>query len=256
MQPKPLHATFTNSIAAPLDAAPIIPHIASETPQARERFAVYQNNVHLTQIEALGETFNTVAALVGEEFFSALAAAHAEKHPPQSMNLNDYGDEFPAFIASFPHTQSLPYLADVARFDAAWHQSFFAMNEPLLSLEEISAIDFTAAETLTLRAASHMKPLMLEYPAHALWRYCVQTAKGEAAEEPNIVKREYPILIWREGLKVNYAVESVASYHAYFALSQGKTLETIISSAMAIDPKFPVSEWLQTLFSRAILIHS
>jgi hypothetical protein len=42
--------------------------------------------------------------------------------------LSDYGRDFPAFLSRQPWTCELPYLADVARLDRLWLESFLAAD--------------------------------------------------------------------------------------------------------------------------------
>jgi hypothetical protein len=81
------------------------------------RFAVYRNNVMVSLIDALADSFPVTQALVGEEFFRAMAGVFARAHPPRSPVMAHYGDGFAGFIEDFQPAASLPYLADVARLE-------------------------------------------------------------------------------------------------------------------------------------------
>lgn len=96
------------------------------------RFAVYRNNVVSSLIDALAETFPVAQALVGEEFFRAMASVFVRSHPPKSRLLAFYGNDFPSFIEAFEPAQTLPYLADVARLEMARVRAYHAMDaEPV-----------------------------------------------------------------------------------------------------------------------------
>ena len=82
------------------------------------RFAVYRNNVIVSLIDALADTFAVTQELVGEAFFRAMAREFAYANPPTSPLLAFYGDTLPDYIEHFPPAASVPYLADVARLDA------------------------------------------------------------------------------------------------------------------------------------------
>lgn len=58
------------------------------------RFAVHRNNVVSSLIEAMAETFPVVRALVGPEFFHAMAGVFVRQHPPRSRVLAHYGCDF------------------------------------------------------------------------------------------------------------------------------------------------------------------
>src|SRR6266446_423236 len=79
---------------------------------AAERLRIYRNTCRSTLIEALRMTYPAVERLVGRDFFDMAAARYAGTHPPQSGYLNEYGGEFPEFLAAFAPASELRYLAD------------------------------------------------------------------------------------------------------------------------------------------------
>ncbi|MDX5409116.1 MAG: DNA-binding domain-containing protein [Thauera sp.] len=81
------------------------------------RFAVYRNNVVVSLVDALAEAFPVVHALVGGEFFRAMAQVFVTTRPPRSCLLAFYGEGFADFVAAFPPAAELPWLADVARLE-------------------------------------------------------------------------------------------------------------------------------------------
>src|SRR5690606_15015602 len=83
------------------------------------RFAVYRNNVVVGLVNALAARFPALQRIVGEEFFRAMAQLYVRAHPPRSRLLMEYGDGFADFIAAFEPAAELPYLADIARLEAA-----------------------------------------------------------------------------------------------------------------------------------------
>ena len=58
------------------------------------RFGVYRNNVIVSLVGALGDTFPVVRRLVGDDFFDAMAGVHVRAHPPASPVLAHYGAGF------------------------------------------------------------------------------------------------------------------------------------------------------------------
>lgn len=104
------------------------------------RYAVYRNNVVISLIDALADTFPVVRQLVGDDFFHAMAREHARQHPPTSPVLAFYGQDFPAFIADFGPSASLPYLADVARLEWAYVSAFHAADADGLPTQDLAEL--------------------------------------------------------------------------------------------------------------------
>lgn len=92
------------------------------------RFAVYRNNVIVSLIDALADTYPVTQALVGEEFFRAMARLFVRQEPPRSRVLAFYGESFPSFIETFPPAASVPYLADIARLEMLRVQAYHAAD--------------------------------------------------------------------------------------------------------------------------------
>jgi hypothetical protein len=103
------------------------------------RLAVYRNNVGSSLARALGESFPVVKALVGDEFFTALARQFTSACPPASPVLSQYGAAFGDFIDTFPPAAELPYLADVARLEWARIQAFYAADVPALGVAVLAS---------------------------------------------------------------------------------------------------------------------
>lgn len=120
-----------------------------------KRFAVHRNNVVSSLIEGLADTFPVVQALVGVEFFRAMAALFVRQHPPRSRLLAHYGRGFADFVAGFEPARSVPYLADVARLEMARVHAYHAADARPLTVAQAS-LALAAGERIgELRLALH-----------------------------------------------------------------------------------------------------
>ena len=116
-------ASFAEALLDPERRVP--DGVTSHThPAPAKRFAVYRNNVVVSLIDALATRFPAAQRIVGEEFFRAMAGVFARAHPPRSPLMMTYGEDLPAFIETFAPAAELPYLADVARLEAARTRAF------------------------------------------------------------------------------------------------------------------------------------
>jgi hypothetical protein len=91
--------------------------------------AVHRNNWRSNLCGALRITYPVVERLVGAEFFAYTANCFIDNHPSRSANLEDYGAEFAEFLQAFKPAQSLRYLADVARLEAAIENVLVAADD-------------------------------------------------------------------------------------------------------------------------------
>ncbi len=83
--------------------------------------AAYRANADANADRALGTSFPTVRAMLGEEQFARLAAEFRRAQPPLRGDLGEWGDGLAAWIESHPGLTAWPWLADSARLDFAVH---------------------------------------------------------------------------------------------------------------------------------------
>ena len=107
---------------------------------AETRFDVYRNNVAVGLINALAGMFPATQRIVGEDFFRAMARHYVRGHPPRSRLLVEYGRDLAEFIAGFEPLAEMPWLADVARIERAWLDSYHAADAAPLAIERLAAI--------------------------------------------------------------------------------------------------------------------
>ena len=190
---------------------------------------------------ALAAAFPTVAQLVGEESFAALARALWWAQPPQRGDMGLWGEALPAFIAASPQLAEEPYLADVARLDWAVHQAERAADcSATTGLQRLAEID---PQALYLRLADGVLLLCSAHPVVSIW----QAHRSQAADRFAPVRAAFATgggenaLVWCDGLKAT--VQAVPEADARFMqwLLDGGTLAHALDRAAA---GFAFDRWL------------
>ena len=164
------------------------------------RFAVYRNNVVVSLVDALADTFAVTQELVGEAFFRAMARVFALADPPKSRLMAFYGESFPNFIAGFPPALGVPYLADVARLEYLRVLAYHAGDVAPLAADELAAA-LTDTETLpALRMVLHpsLHVLASRFAVASLWG----AHQGVPALADVVPDRPETALVLRCGLDV------------------------------------------------------
>jgi hypothetical protein len=137
---------------------------------APRRFAVYRNNVAVGLRTALEEGFPVTRAIVGDDFFAAMAQLFLRAHPPASPRLWEYGADLPAFLDRFPPAAHLPYLPDVARLELAIRHSYHAADAaPVPAAALALPPERLLSSRLTL--APSLRILRSDWPLHAIWHF-------------------------------------------------------------------------------------
>lgn len=141
-----------------------------DTGRAKAALSIYRNNVRTALSRALGDTYPVIAALVGDEFFKAMANAYFTAHPPHSPMIIEYGRRFPEFLSSFPPAASLPYLSDVARLEWAWLMAYRAADATSLTSGAIMAAGDDNPSALHFDLHPSVTIISSPFPVASIWR--------------------------------------------------------------------------------------
>jgi Putative DNA-binding domain len=142
---------------------------APQPPTAHRRFAVHRNNMVAGLVSGLRERFPVVEKIVGEEFFAAMARAFVRQSPPRSPVLARYGDELADFLAGFPPARELPYLADVARLEAARTRAYHAADIAPLDVAAFAALGPAEVDSVRLELHPSVEIVCSPHPIVAIW---------------------------------------------------------------------------------------
>lgn len=201
-----------------------------------KRYAVYRNNVVVSLIDALADSFPVVQALVGEEFFRAMAAEFARRSPPRSPVMAWYGEGFADFVADFPPAAGLPYLADLARLEWLRVEAWHAADADPLPLAEVAALLADEAALPGLRLSLHpaLRMLRSTHPVVSLWAAHQSEDVAGALGAIDFAAAEAALLV-RDGLDV--ALLRIEPGAAAFIdrLQRGDALGTAAQAAAPFD---------------------
>ena len=233
-----LESLQTDFAAAMFDldrASALMPSLLHRDARSIERIALYRGNLLAAWQKALGGAFPVVRAIVGEEFFDALARVYGHAHPATGGDLNQFGIRFAAFVADFEHTQSLPYLSDVASLEWAAHRAHYAADPEPLSRARIASLQ--PQELLTSRFAVHDACAWLSsaYPIATIW-FAHQS--DTTCSLPESLHRSEIALVVRPQWRVEVVASSVGEIAALDVLRSGEPLEAAIEAALDVDATF------------------
>jgi hypothetical protein len=213
------------------------------------RFGVYRNNVYASLIDVLAGRFPVVARLVGEEFFRAMARAYIEQEPPRSVVLIHYGASFPAFVATFPPAASVPYLADTAALEWAWHLAYHAADAAPLPLAELArAMDRAEDAVLTLHPS--LGVVRSSYSIVSIFELNTQAVEVPATR----LEGGEDALVARPRLEVEIRRLPQGGAGFILALSGKKSLAEAAAHALAEAPGFNLEGNLAGLIASGAIV--
>lgn len=215
------------------------------------RFAIYRNNVVVSLIDALADTFPVTLELVGDAFFRAMAGVFVRGCPPRSPILAFYGDDFPDFIGTFPPAAGLAYLADVARLEYLRVRAFHAADGMPISAAELAGVltDESALPTLRLRMHPSLSVLHSRSAVVSLWA-AHQGIGTLATVVPSVPETA---LVLRHGLDVEVIEIPPAAGACIVALLEGSPLAAAVARATSIDGGFDPAGVLGLLLQKSAI---
>lgn len=231
------HADFAAGLLQPARPAPA--GIAARDARAREhRYAVHRNNTTSALLAAFAAAYPVLRALLGADCFAHAARECARAHPPRTPVLAEYVQVFPEFIATTPLMAELPYLADVARLEAACLRVHDAADVDPLPAS--AWIELQADPARLGHACVHLHPacawLSCTHAAADLWLAHMRVARPELAEldaiDPDAAQ---DVLVWRDPAgRVQVAALPTGCALALDAMQQGQPL---LQAVAALSPQ-------------------
>lgn len=197
-----------------------------------ERLAIYRRNLHSNWRAALADTHPVVERLVGPAFFGEAARRYALEHPSASGDLNRFGSGFAAFLGAYEHARELPYLADVARLEWAWHECFHAADAPTLDLAALAAVP--PERHGEIRFALHPALRLVEsaHPILAIW----EANQPERDGTPDRLEGADRVLVHRPHLDVEVTSLDAQAFAFLRAIDAGASFEDAAERAAYDDP--------------------
>ncbi len=205
--------------------------------------AVYRNNVRLNRANALQIAYPTIFALLGDEFFMAMADCYTEQTPCHSANLQREGAHFPAFIAQFAPAQAYPYLSDMAHFDWAMHIAHTADDCTAISAQFLAE---SVNELGELVFTLHPAVSIIESPWPIASIYAMH--HGQAA--PQDLHQAESVMIWRD----QYQVIDAANAQFLRQLQQAQPLAQALMAAATLSANFDPAASLGQLITQQLIL--
>lgn len=216
------------------------------------RFNVYRNNVRVSITQALAATFPVTQALVGADFFDAMAWAFSVASPPVSPLLVEHGRRLPEFIAGFAPARELAYLADVARLEWLRVECHHAADAQALAAVAFRPLLDAPERLLAARLRMHPASRCLSSPHPVLSIWSAHQGNGELAsvdlgrsEEVLVSRSDYEVrmrllppgaALFLDALAANHslgAAAEIASRVPGFDLAAG--MLSLVENGLAVE---------------------
>ena len=241
---------FADALLNP-DAAPPALALWREHPHNRHRLALYRGNLAATATKALTAAYPVIAALVGTEFFGALAHAYVRARPSHDGDLNCFGCQLGEFLGDFPHAAQLPYLADMARLEWAVHRAHYAADAKPVTAQQLGELAPAQLEAARLRLHDACVPMRFDWAVVSLWLAHQPAADIDfpadmAVQEAGVVARP--------GWRVQVLPLGAGGYAALTVLRAGGTFGAALDAAFDVDGDFDVAAQLRRWLDLQLIV--
>jgi hypothetical protein len=225
------------------DQTIILKICAQERLTPAEQLQIYKSSITGGLIKALSHSYPVCEKLVGADFFAALAREYLNLFPSQSFDLNQYGEHYALFIESFAPAAALPYLADVARLEWAWHKIYNAPSAPPFDFAKLAECYQQDSANIIFFLTPGSVLLVSEYPLAQIWE------ANQIPDTDDIIEllpdQTFYYLVWRDGHDRRCDELSLREWQLLAWIETGLSLHEICEQAALegyseqIDSQFP-----------------
>src|SRR5271167_366985 len=232
------------------DTAALVAAVRGDGLDPSARLRIYRNHAFATLGAVLEGTFPVVCRLVDKRFFAYAAHEYLREHPPHSRCLVEHGADFADFLARFTPCQTLPYLADVARFEWALNIAATVRKATSLQAETLAAIPPGEAAYVAFRLQPSLSYFASPWPIDTIWQANqedevppIDLASGGTSLE---IRRSEEAVAWRRLDPGTFAFRT--------ALADGLVLAAAMAAATLRDPAFDLTSALQQVFAEGLAV--
>lgn len=224
--------------AAAIEAAlALLRHSRGPTPA--QRLQIYRHNLFESLAGALAAVYPVVAQLVGDDYFRQLARSFIAQHPLRAGNLHRFGAELAPWLREHRSAAELPYLADVAALEWAWHEVYHEDDGEPLDPARLSEVPAAQQLALGLQAVPAARLIDSPYPVLRIWQ--AHQPDADASLPISLDEGAARLLVLRRRLEIEFVLLAPGEMHWLAALAAGSTLAEATIAAIGADPAFDLA---------------
>jgi len=215
------------------DTAPMSAALLVGGTYPTRRFAIHSRHYAASVARAIVDRFAATVWLVGSGPIVRAAAAFIREQPPTAPCMAEYGEAFPAFLASREDVALPPYVGQFATLD--WQLGRIAITTTAAAITSLADCDPTAITDMRLALQEGLAYLPFAWPLDELMAFYLS---GTAPDSYQL--REQPVWLEVRGSRGELSIQRLACSEFAFrrALLHGSTLGDAAMAAADVDPTF------------------
>ena len=168
--------------------------IDSRRRPAGRRYNIYRNNVMVSLIDAIKESFPILSKLLGTENITGLAKLYVLAYPPNSPLLMHFGNNFPEFLSDRQELSHLGYLPDIARLEIKMRQSYHAEDSEPVDPNQFKQVAPDRIISSSIELAPAVGLMRSSWPIFSIWQFNSEKNAPKprpVAEDVLVMRREF-----------------------------------------------------------------
>jgi hypothetical protein len=216
------------------------------------RLQIYRNNIFIKHTATLKIVYPAIVKLVGENFFNYAADSYINAYLANSHSLNDFGQHFADFLATFPAAAHLLYLPDVARLEWCSHQVYHAADHPLLDVTQLQTIPAEKQALIKFQLHPAAQLFTSDFPILRIWQMCQKENTDDAAID--LAEGGIKLLVIRRDYEVLFEPLSDVEFTFLSTFSQQQNFADACANTLAISANFDIAQCLQQNITRGTIV--
>jgi len=209
----------------------MVEHIES-TPamSASDRLDIYGSAYNLRLKEAITTDYDKLHGYLGDEQFDQLMDCYIEKYPSHTTNLRYFSINMPDLLQEQAPFNQFPVLAELARIEFAFANSFDAESTDVSTIDDLATIAPEQWGTLTFEFQKSVELLSINTNSFAIWK-----ALSNEETPPEAEQLDHPVkwVIWRRAdLVSHYRPISLAEAQTMQLAMQGKNFAELCEALL------------------------
>ncbi|WP_447968548.1 HvfC/BufC family peptide modification chaperone [Nitrospira sp. M1] len=209
---------------------------------------VYRRGYLVRLTEALGETYEAVWWVAGDEEFFRLAKTFIQSYPSQTYNLSTYGAEFADFLEKARPFPDLLFLPDLARFEWLFKNIFHMPQHEPASQETIQAM--TQQSNIRFQFGPSVHLFSAPYSIYNIWKLRGTCHDGQPQPDWNIAQH---LLLYKKHQQIYVNELQQVEYNLLEHLCTGLSLEEALHHTLNHYPEMSQTE-ISQLFQ--VMVHT
>jgi uncharacterized protein (UPF0276 family) len=240
-----LQQAFGGALADPSQLSTLAPELKGDA----ARLGIYRGNLTSAWRRALANAYPVLRKRLGADAFDALARAYGRAHPAQDPDLNRFG----AGLAVFIDADAGFELADLARFEWAVHESWYAPDAPAAAGDGPRAVLATLSPQQFEASNAILHPSLRLHASRwataAIWL----AEQPEGPDAPIDTGRPSHALILRARWQVTVREIDAAEYAALARLAEEDSFGAAFDTAFDVDEAAPIAAWLDAWLKNEVM---